>query len=109
MTGSPEWPRCGGELVAAESHKVAVLVKARAMFDAGTLSVPEVCTALGVSESTWHRLNRQYGLRELAGDVLADIDQALRAAGASDATDLARVKESLDVELALGAVGVWKR
>ncbi|GAA1223149.1 hypothetical protein GCM10009676_00510 [Prauserella halophila] len=94
---------------AAEHHKLALLVRARVMVDAATLTVAEVCSALGISESTWHRLSRQHGLKALARECVVDVDGALREAGATDATTVDDVAADTDMELAAGAQGVWQR
>jgi hypothetical protein len=88
--------------------RLATLVRAEVMILAGTLAPHEAAAALGVAEATLRRWRAAYGLRELARGCVADVDRVLRAQGATDATDVADVA-GVDVEAALGGIGVWRR
>jgi len=95
-----------------QDSRTASLLLAARLIDDGVLSLANVCMALDMSPATWYRHRK--ALRpvrgsELEAAMVAEIDQALRAAGATDATTLADVKNNPDLELALAAIGVDHR
>jgi hypothetical protein len=94
---------------AVDRSRLAALVRAASHTMTGLLTVRDVCQALQISEATWHRWCRDLGLRELARDCVAEVDRALRSAGADETTTVEDVKADPDLALAVGAVGVWPR
>jgi hypothetical protein len=100
----------GREWAGWQQARLATLVRAEVMILAGTLAPHEAAAALGVAEATLRRWRAAYGLRELARACVADVDAVLRAQGATDATGLGDVVHAgVDVEGALGGIGVWRR
>lgn len=97
------------EFTAAATARISALVRGQAMVMSGLLTVGNLAQALGVSEATWHRWARDLGLRELAADVVADLDTALRAAGADQSTTTDDIKNTPELELAAGAAGAWRK
>lgn len=92
---------------AYQEARLVVLVRAAAMIETGLLSVPDVCQALQVSPSTWARYARL--ARPLMLDAAAEVDRALRDAGADESTTLADIGRDPDLELALETIGVAHR
>lgn len=95
-----------------QNTRTECLMWAVALVDQDVLTVAQACQALGISQASWYRHRR--ALRAVPGsqteaDVLAAIDQVLRAAGADETTTLADVKNNPDLELALAAIGVHHR
>jgi len=93
------------EFTAAAQARLAALVRAQTYIITGRLRVVDVCQALGVTERTWYRWAAELELRELAGDVVAQIDTALTGAGATEQTTGRDVRADADLELALLAAG----
>ncbi|MGH8775072.1 MAG: hypothetical protein ACRDWI_07830 [Jiangellaceae bacterium] len=95
-----------------QRERTHVLLFAASLVDQGVLTVADVTRALGISQSSWYR--HAAALRPVRGsvlerDALAEIDKALRSAGAAESTTLADVKSNPDYELALAAIGVQHR
>jgi len=93
------------EFTAAASARLAALVRAQAFISTGLLRVVDVCQALGVTERTWYRWAAELELKDLAADVVAQIDAALREAGATEQTTAAEVRADPNLELALLIAG----
>lgn len=96
------------EFSAARAARVAALVRAQVAIMSGSLTVGQVAFALGITRGSFHRWQRDLGLRELALECVIEVDQALRATGARN-DDNTTENLTKDQELALGSIGVWKR
>lgn len=97
-----DWESLGAE-------RLAVLVKAQVAVMSGTLTAGHVSQALGLSQARWHKWVEMYGLEELAVECVAELDRALRAAGADGLSTVAEVQADADLSLAAGKTGVWQK
>lgn len=97
------------ESEAVATSRLAVLVRCQIAIDSGALKARHVAQVLGRSVAAWYRLVDDLGLRELAAECVAELDGALRDAGATGETTLADVNADPDLALAAGRRGVWQK
>lgn len=90
------------EFAAVAEARLAALVRAQIHILSGALTVTDISHALGVTRGTWYRWQREFELRELAVECVAEVHQTL-------STVAAHGGDETDAELALGAIGVWGR